>query len=173
MNLKLSALAVMAATAITLSGCASDDEYFYEEETAAAEAAEVAEAVKAAEEAMKADGEEDTLNRVMVRDDSALLQDSSVGGAAIRQEENSTQVLYNDHHVGDSKYSLADLGYAPKDAKANAKNSANAKNGGNGKCGQTAKGKKNGRDRSIYSKDKSIYSTSNCDVAPKAKDAKK
>ena len=45
---------------------------------------------------------EKSLNRAQVRDDSALLQEETIGGAAFREAENSTQVLFNKHHEGQS-----------------------------------------------------------------------
>lgn len=105
-----------------------------------------------------------TLNRVSVRDDSALMQDETVGGAAFRMEEDSTQVLYNDHHIGDSKYTLAQLGLDPEAAKIEAERKAAAEKAvaakkAAAKNKNAKKGsKRTGRDRSIYSKDKSIYS---------------
>ena len=106
-----------------------------------------------------------TLNRVSVRDDSALMQDETVGGAAFRMEEDSTQVLYNEHHTGKSKYTLAQLGLDPEAARIEAERKAAAEKAASAKKAAAAKNKnakkdnkKNGRDRSIYSKDKSIYS---------------
>ena len=52
------------------------------------------------------------------------MQDETVGGAAFRMEEDSTQVLYNDHHTGDSKYTLAQLGLDPEAAKIEAERKA-------------------------------------------------
>ncbi len=44
----------------------------------------------------------ETLDRVHVRDDSALFQEETRGGAAFREAEDSTQVLFNQHHMGEA-----------------------------------------------------------------------
>lgn len=70
-----------------------------------------------------------TLNRVQVRDDSALYNDMTRGGAAMRSDEIS-QVLFNEHHRGDGidrpegPVSVADKNASDKSAKDSGKASA-------------------------------------------------
>lgn len=98
-----------------------------------------------------------TLNRVQVRDDSALYNDMTRGGAAMRSDEIS-QVLFNEHHMGDGidrpevPVSVADKNASDKSAKDSGK--ASAMN--DSIAGKTTAKK----DRSVYAsqkKDKSIY----------------
>ena len=53
-------------------------------------------------EGMKGVDSQDDLDRVHVRDESALFQKASRGGAALRQKE-AAHVLFNRHHEGESK----------------------------------------------------------------------
>lgn len=108
---------------------------------------------------------EKSLNRAQVRDDSALLQEETIGGAAFRKEENSTQVLFNKHHEGEIDKMSVLIHDADKKALSNSKQSGTSKASGNkaksknSKNQQKAKGgSKSQKDRSIYAKDKSIYS---------------
>lgn len=109
---------------------------------------------------------EKTLNRAQVRDDSALLQEETIGGAAFREAEDSTQVLFNKHHEGQSDTMNA-LTYG-RGHKTDANNSTADKNTGEkssvGVGGKTGKVKSNvgkhkttKKDKSIYTKDQSIY----------------
>lgn len=114
-----------------------------------------------------------TLDRVHVRDDSALFHEETRGGAAFRQEGES-QVLFNDHHMGDGRsvdcdelaaeieklQELRQQCNCPKPkcpfAEQNQK-IIDAKAVKPDQVGNSAAGKAAKKDRSIYAKDKSVY----------------
>lgn len=109
---------------------------------------------------------EKSLNRAQVRDDSALLQEETIGGAAFREAEDSTQVLFNKHHEGQSDMMNAltyGLGHKTdgNNSTVGKKTGVKSSVGVTGKSGKkqsnAGKHKTAKKDKSIYAKDQSIY----------------
>ena len=114
-----------------------------------------------------------TLDRVHVRDDSALFHEETRGGAAFRQEGQS-QVLFNEHHMGDGIPVNCDELAAEIEKLQELRQKCNCPNPKNPFAEQNQKtvdakavnpdqavravsDKSAKKDRSIYAKDKSIY----------------
>ena len=103
MKLKaLSMVTLLSISAVALSGCQylttfPTSSVFSSTSLSAGEEERSIEKV----EGMKGVDSQDDLDRVHVRDDSALFQKASRGGAALRQKE-ATHVLFNRHHEGEN-----------------------------------------------------------------------
>ena len=137
-------LAAVAGLTVALSGCSG----LWSSQTESNIATEP-------ESVARAQSEAEAMGEAYVRDDSALFVVSNRGGAAVRLDESSAQVLYNDHHTGLYRQPIrktVSAGSGVKE-KAKAKNARPQSARGAGK-----------RDRSIYSgksavkNDRSIYS---------------